>query len=363
MHPRSRKIIMFSTAVSLALTTACAGKQGAVPAPQQTPSQMEQIKMQQAPSSDYRALDAQDKELPIVTIAGVKYVSARDLVDTLQYQSDWDAATKTLAIGDNDASYELVVDSTKARKEDAEVVLANAPVLQGDTAYLPVSAVADLFKEDMSYDISDDRMIVHATNDPVAERIDEDGVAPAELDFADDPNDPFKGGDENAAEAPAAVTDVPEELPVTTPVSWQDEDAVPVIKNVDINALVRKGRQYMGVQYKFGTGSYAKTGYFDCSTFTGYVFGKFGINLPRTARAQARQGVWVSRKSLRKGDLMFFAVPGRFKSNKIVGHVGIYIGNGQMLHASPAPKNGVQISNINKAYWKKTFLTAKRVAF
>ncbi len=60
---------------------------------------------------------------------------------------------------------------------------------------------------------------------------------------------------------------------------------------------------------------------------------------------------------------MFFYVPGRFKTNKTVGHVGIYIGNMQMLNASPKPKNGVQITNINKPYWKTTFLRAKRIAY
>jgi hypothetical protein len=54
-------------------------------------------------------------------------------------------------------------------------------------------------------------------------------------------------------------------------------------------------------------------------------------------------------------------VPGRFKTDKIVGHVGIYMGNNQMIHASPKPKDGVQITNINQPYWKKTFLSAKRL--
>lgn len=68
----------------------------------------------------------------------------------------------------------------------------------------------------------------------------------------------------------------------------------------------------------------------------------------------------VSRNALKPGDLLFFYVPGRFKSNKVVGHVGIYMGNGQMIHACPQPLNGVQITSINKPFWKKTFLVARR---
>ena len=144
---------------------------------------------------------------------------------------------------------------------------------------------------------------------------------------------------------------------------YDQEEVVPVLKNIDINAMIRKGKQYLGVKYLFGTGPYSKTGRFDCSTFTQYIFGKYNIKLPRVARQQATYGTLVSRKSLRKGDLVFFYVPGRFKTNKTVGHVGIYIGNMQMLNANTKPKNGVQITNMNKPYWKKTFLKAKRIAY
>jgi cell wall-associated NlpC family hydrolase len=137
-------------------------------------------------------------------------------------------------------------------------------------------------------------------------------------------------------------------------------NAIPVLKNVDTDKLVETANRYLGVKYLFGADPYPQSGKFDCSTFTQYVFGKYGISLPRTARAQARDGSSVSRKMLRKGDLMFYYVPGRFKSNKTIGHVGIYMGNNKMIHASPAPDNGVQISNINHEYWKKTFLQAKR---
>ncbi|MNF16046.1 Murein DD-endopeptidase MepH precursor [compost metagenome] len=70
----------------------------------------------------------------------------------------------------------------------------------------------------------------------------------------------------------------------------------------------------------------------------------------------------MSRSSLRVGDLLYFYVPGRFQTNKTVGHVGIYIGNRNMINSSPAPKDGVQIISIDKAYWKRTFLFAKRIA-
>jgi len=128
----------------------------------------------------------------------------------------------------------------------------------------------------------------------------------------------------------------------------------------EASSLLDFARQFKGVKYDFGAGSYKQAGTFDCSSFTQHVFDRFGIELPRVARAQAAKGQFVSRDQLKAGDLMFFYVPGRFKSNETVGHVGIYMGDGNMIHASPKPEDGVQITPIDKAYWKETYLFARR---
>ncbi|WP_345770678.1 C40 family peptidase [Blastococcus saxobsidens] len=65
---------------------------------------------------------------------------------------------------------------------------------------------------------------------------------------------------------------------------------------------------------------------FDCSGLTTYAYKAAGIDLPRTSRAQSTAGVHVDRAHLQPGDLIFFYSP--------VGHVGMYIGNGQMVHSS-----------------------------
>lgn len=307
-------------------------------------------------------LSNDDAVLPIRVINNVNYVAARELIQTLKFQSNWDEGTQKLLIGDNDANYELTMNSKKAMKEGTEIQVSQPFVKEGDTAYLPVSALADLFQDDMSFDVQNGQLQIHPS--PIAPIENEDATdhlanAP-ELDFGDDPTDPFK--DEGKGANPASTREQMEtDLQVWSP--SESEEAVPVLKNIDINSMINKGKQYLGVKYLFGTGPYSQTGRFDCSTFTQYIFGKYGVSLPRVARQQATKGTLVSRKSLRKGDLLFFYVPGRFKTNKTVGHVGIYIGNMQMLNASPKPKNGVQITNINKAYWKRTFLRAKRVAY
>jgi len=126
------------------------------------------------------------------------------------------------------------------------------------------------------------------------------------------------------------------------------------------SSLLAFAKKFEGVKYEFGTSAYSQSGTFDCSSFTQYVFDRFGVDLPRVARAQSEKGRFVARDALQAGDLLFFYVPGRFKSNETVGHVGIYMGNGNMIHASPKPEDGVQVTPIDKPYWKDTYLFARR---
>ena len=98
---------------------------------------------------------------------------------------------------------------------------------------------------------------------------------------------------------------------------------------------------------------------FDCSGFTYYVFkNKAGIILPRTSSAQSKYGTYVSRNNLRAGDLVFFDTNGA--NNGQVSHVGLYIGNGQMIHASYSQKK-IVIDNFNSSYFKRTFVNGRRV--
>lgn len=354
-------------AVALAVTAACGGTGGGLgmrgtkqsaplpkataPGAPQTPGALS--------GSNTSLLNAEDGRLPIVTLNGKATVSAAKLAELLDYQTDWDAATGKLRMGDNDAEYELTGGSNEAVKEGNAVSLADAPQVSEGSLYIPVDVLADLFRDDISYELQEGAAVLQPTVGNVDKSAMNDPPDPPgqvdELSFADDPADPYK-----TTETPAALL-FPDGAPVSGTALHSRDSAVPALKNIDMNQLISTAKRYKGVNYLFGASPYPKSGKFDCSTFTQYVFGKQGITLPRTARAQARQGVLVSRKMLRKGDLMFFYVPGRFKSNKTVGHVGIYMGNNQMIHSSPEPENGVQISNINKAYWKKTFLSAKRV--
>jgi len=367
MWKRLKVAAIGSIVVMMATTTACGRDNASLnkAAPAQNPTAQSGTGNMQSQSLSQpgkgTTLGNDDAVIPIKVINNVNYVAANELIQTLKFQSDWEDSNQKLLIGDNDANFEVTMNSTKAMKDGSEIKVSQPFIKEGDSAYLPVSALADLFQEDMSYEVQNGQMLIHAAPVAPIEREDETDSRgnTAELDFGDDPTDPFKG--EGTGAGQASMQQNEDDLEVWS--RTNHEEVIPVLKNIDINAMINKGKQYLGVKYKFGTGSYPQTGNFDCSTFTQYVYGKYGIKLPRLARQQATQGQLVSRKSLRKGDLMFFYVPGRFKTNKTIGHVGIYIGNMQMLHSSPAPKNGVQISNIDKAYWKSTFLRAKRFAY
>ncbi len=135
--------------------------------------------------------------------------------------------------------------------------------------------------------------------------------------------------------------------------SIQKENWVPlkVEDEIEWNAKALLG-------YKYVWGATGPNNY-DCSGFTRKVFGDVGIYLPRVSRDQAKEGQFVSFHELKKGDLVFFATKRRYPNR--VTHVGIYLGNGNFIHASSSAKK-VVICNFNThCFYKKHFLWGRRV--
>ena len=97
---------------------------------------------------------------------------------------------------------------------------------------------------------------------------------------------------------------------------------------------------------------------FDCSGYTYYMYGSMGINLPRTAREQAKVGKYIKPFELKYGDLIFFDTTKR-RNGKIT-HVGMYLGDGWFTHASTT-KNEVVYSNLRTSpYYKKRLRICRR---
>ena len=119
------------------------------------------------------------------------------------------------------------------------------------------------------------------------------------------------------------------------------------------SAVVRVAFNQVGSRYVWGA---SRPGAFDCSGYTYYVMKQMGVTLPRTSRAQFGAGRAVSRSGLLPGDLLFFRGP----SGSGIGHVGIYVGNNKMAHAS-TPSTGVIVSSLSERYYVSRYIGARRV--
>lgn len=121
----------------------------------------------------------------------------------------------------------------------------------------------------------------------------------------------------------------------------------------NVKLLKTKAFGFLGTRYRFGGSS--RSG-LDCSAFVQKVFNEMDVNLPRTAREQYERGEVVAQGDMQKGDLVFFRTYASFPS-----HVGIYLGNNRMIHASSRDRR-VVISSVDTPYYRSRFIGAKRVA-
>ncbi len=115
--------------------------------------------------------------------------------------------------------------------------------------------------------------------------------------------------------------------------------------------VVLFAKKFINIPYKFGGTSVMGI---DCSAYVQKVYDLIGIELPRSARLQFREGEAIDKDSLTIGDLVFFKTYASFPS-----HVGIYLGNDLFIHAS-ASERKIRISNLTESYYVKRYIGARR---
>jgi cell wall-associated NlpC family hydrolase len=123
----------------------------------------------------------------------------------------------------------------------------------------------------------------------------------------------------------------------------------PLSPNAD--GIVKAAKQYLGTKYAWG-GTTPKG--FDCSGFVQYLYAHAGVKLGRTTYDQIKQGQHVGLNHLQPGDVVFFSQKGD------VHHEGLYIGNGQFIHA-PHTGDVVKISSLSDPYYQSQFAGGRRM--
>ena len=111
--------------------------------------------------------------------------------------------------------------------------------------------------------------------------------------------------------------------------------------------------RYQGVPYVWGG---TTPNGFDCSGFTQYVFNAVGSGITRSCASQLQDGVIIAKEDLQCGDLIFFKNTTGYTN--FVSHVGIYIGNGQLIHAG---SRGITVVDLENAYFEYHYMCARRV--
>ncbi|MDG0873940.1 C40 family peptidase [Paenibacillus thiaminolyticus] len=141
-------------------------------------------------------------------------------------------------------------------------------------------------------------------------------------------------------------------------------------QSADIEKVIKVGQKYLGTPYEFGSNRNS-TKTFDCSAFVRQAYKEaLGIVLPTDSR---KQGSWIKENStaktsisqLKRGDLMFFMsykgskasdYKGVNKSTERITHVGIYLGDGKILHTYSIKSGGVRVDNVLNTTWEHRFL-------
>lgn len=125
------------------------------------------------------------------------------------------------------------------------------------------------------------------------------------------------------------------------------------VPNTIAENVASDAHNYIGYRYVYGTSGPST---FDCSGFTSYLYRQYGVTLPRTSTSQGAYGTYVDKSALIPGDIVCFSN----RSDRRINHVGVYIGDGNFIHASTSVR-GVVMDSLYSNYYVNHYVTARRV--
>ncbi|MCT8137957.1 C40 family peptidase [Anaerobacillus sp. CMMVII] len=298
-----------------------------------------------------------------IKISGKYYVPFRDLSKLLGYNDiRFESNTKTYQITDGSTVVRLTMGGSRARRGD-EYINIDPPRWLNEMAYVSLDAASSLFNsfiyfkpENGSIQVEkpatryrvqsgDTLWLISEAHHTTVQRLMAANGLTSTLIY---PGQILKL-------PPRAQTKELEPIKEKKPV-----EKVPSNDSQIRSEIINVAQRFIGAGYKFGATLDEAPRLFDCSSYTQYVFNQKGIQLPRTSREQAGLGSSVPVASLKQGDLLFFQSPTLYSDGR-VGHLGIYMDGGHMIHASSS--NGVHITyNVfSNSYWGKNYLFAKRI--
>lgn len=239
------------------------------------------------------------------------------------------------------AQVTLSGDSVRVRKEsntDSDIITE----LSDGTYVYVLAGEGDFIKVCYGNDYAEG-YVINTSIQFTGEWIEKDTIAQKQKEIAD------------AKAAAARAEEIARQNAAAAGNSTQESSAVPATASAPASskgqAIVNTAMKYLGVPYVWGGTSPSG---FDCSGLVQYACRANGVSVARVAADQRNCGTYVSRENLQPGDLVFFAKGGH------IHHVGIYVGNGNMIHA-PQTGDVVKISSINTEYRISQYAGAVRV--
>ena len=277
--------------------------------------------------AEYEAAVAQQQAEAEAQAAAYAAAQAQALEDMVSAMSPEVKALYDAYLAAQEAAMHPVDEADAKAKADAAIAAYNAYIAACSGTSVPAAdttAAADTAADD---ETDEDGYI-----DVDAEDDGEDEVLEAEDDDSLEDDEYVDGEEDGEDDGEDEYVDVDGD-------SEEDETLSAASTGSGLGAQIAAyATQFVGNPYVYGGASL--TGGADCSGFTMAVFANFGIGLPHNAAAQSGCGTQVSLSDLQPGDLLFYDNGGG------IGHVTLYIGNGQVVHAS-SPETGIKISAYN----------------